>query len=75
MSSTRAELEQLASDSYWIRKEWSNEIELRTGKKFRDWLLLLHVLCPVVLFPWFARSVLSNFCGYRYRVFVTVDAD
>lgn len=72
---TRAELERLVSDGYWIHKEWSNGIELRKGKKFRGWLLLLQVLCPVVLFPGFARSVLNNFCGYRYRVFVTIDAD
>lgn len=69
--STRHELEQLISDGYWIHKEWGNGIELRKGKKFRGWLLLLQVLCPVVLFPGFMRSVVNNFFGYR--LFVTFD--
>ena len=72
---TRAELERLMSDGYWIHKEWSNGIELRKGKKFRGWLLLVQVLCPVVLLPGFMRSVVNNFCGYRYRLLVAIDAD
>lgn len=73
-SATQDELERLISDGYWIHKEWSNGIELRKGKKFRGWLLFLQVLCPVMLFPGFMRSVVNNLCGYRYRLFVTIDA-
>lgn len=72
---TQFELEQLIFDGYWIHKEWSNGIELRKGKKFRGWLLFLQVLCPAVLFPGFVRSIVNNFYGYRYRLFVTIDAD
>jgi hypothetical protein len=69
----RDKLEQLVLDGYWIHKEWSNGIELRKGKGFRGWLLFLQVLCPVMLFPGFMRSVVNNFFGYRYRLFVTID--
>jgi hypothetical protein len=71
---TRDELQLLISDGYWIHKEWSNGIELRKGKKFRGWILFLQVLCPVLLFPGFMRSVVDNLCGYRYRLIVTIDA-
>lgn len=74
-SATLDELERLVSDGYWIHKEWSNGIELRTGKKFRGWLLFLQVLFPAMLFPGFMRSVVNNLCGYRYRLFVTNDAN
>jgi len=71
---TRLEVEQLVSDGYSIYKEWSNGIELRKGKNFRGWLLFLQILFPLVLFPGFMRSVVNNFYGYQYRLFVTIDA-
>jgi hypothetical protein len=73
-AATRLEVERLVSDGYSIYKEWNNGIELRKGKGFRGWLLFVQVLFPFVLFPGFMRSVVNNFYGYRYRLFVTMDA-
>lgn len=70
---TRLEVERLRRDGYVIHKEWGNGIELRKGKPFRGWLLLLHVLFPAFLFPGFMRSLVDNFFGYQYRLFVTLD--
>ncbi|HEY8025922.1 MAG TPA: hypothetical protein VIF60_15255 [Burkholderiaceae bacterium] len=77
-SSTAAEIARLEADGYLIHKEWINGVELRKGKPFRVWLLVLHafalLIFPVLLVPGLMRSAVDNLFGYKYRVFVTRDS-
>jgi hypothetical protein len=73
-AATLIEIARLESDGYVIHKMWANGVELRKGKPFREWLLLLHIVFPIWLFPGFMRSVVNNLYGYKHRVLVTLDA-
>jgi hypothetical protein len=73
-AATLAAIVRLQADGYVIHKELINGIELRKGKLFRDWLLALQVIFPVLLFPGYMRSVIDNLYGYKHRVLVTLDA-
>jgi hypothetical protein len=69
---TIAEIKRLQEDGYVIYKEWTNGIEMRKGKPFREWLLAVHILFPVLLFAGYMRSVVNNFFGYKHRILVTL---
>lgn len=70
---TIAEIKRLQGDRYVIYKEWTNGIERRKGKPFREWLLAVHIFFPALLFPGYMHSVVNSFFGYRHRILVTLD--
>ena len=72
------ELVQLQADGYRIYKRWGNGIELHKGALFSEWKLLFHILALCFLsgfLLFFVRNIANNLCGYRYRLFITLDEE
>jgi hypothetical protein len=70
-----AEISRLQDDGYVIHQEWANGVELRKGKPFRVWLLVLQCVFPYFVFPGYMRLFVDNVYGYKFRLFVTLDPD